>query len=303
MLTEEVMQRPILAIAVLIATSSIVSQAQKQASCTFHLFRFPSGLSNGVTDKGTVVGQAVFKSGPSKGFIRYPDGTVAYFGAPNAAATYFTDRNVHAISIGDYSTKNNRFISKGFALDGKTFFPINEPKAVKGTSVAGINKWNTIVGWYFDSSENSHGFNRSSDGSFVTLDYPEATSTGPSGINDSGMIVGTWANPRGNIGGGFMLYNGKWVSVEYPGKVSETTDLMGISNSGVMIGINTQDEPYTSFLYENGLFKVISVPNSLLTQVQGISPDGLIVGFTVLNDNSSSQFGDANKRRMELRGN
>jgi hypothetical protein len=208
--------------------------------------------------------KAVFKTDPAKGFIRYSDGTVAYFGAPNAAATYFTDRNVHFISIGNYSTNNDPTLRKGFLLNGKVFTPIVEPKAVIGTSVQGINRWNTIVGWYLDGAENSHGFKRSSNGSFVTLDYPGASTTTATGINDNGMIVGTWANPRGNIGGGFVLYNGKWVSVEYPGKVSETTDLFGISNAGVMIGINTQDEPYTSFLYENGLFKVISVPNSQL---------------------------------------
>jgi hypothetical protein len=238
----------------LLAASSIFSQAQKPASCTFTLFQVPSGQSNGVTDKGTVVGGAVFNNVFSKGFIRYSDGTVAYYGAPNSATTNFTDRNVHAISIGGYSANNNPTISKGFMLDGKSFTPIVEPKAVKGTSVQGINKWNTIVGWYLDSSENSHGFKRSSNGSFVTLDYPGATTTGASGINDNGMIVGTWANPRGNIGGGFVLYNGKWVSVEYPGKVSETTDLIGICNAGAMIGINTQDEPYTSlFIRERPL--------------------------------------------------
>jgi hypothetical protein len=78
--------------------------------------------------------------------------------------------------------------------------------------------------------------------------------------------------------------------VEYPGKLSGTTQLFGISNAGVMIGTNTQDEPYTSFLHESGLFKVISVPDSFVTQVQAVSPDGLIVGYTVFKDNSSHQF-------------
>jgi hypothetical protein len=288
---EETMQQfRVLAISVVVVASSVVSQGQTKASCTFKLFQVPSGQSNGVTDKGTVVGEAVFKSGPAKGFIRYSDGTVVYFAAPNAAATYFTDRNVHAISIGNYSTNNDPTLRKGFMLNGNIFTSIVEPKAVKGTSVQGINKWNTIVGSYLDGAENQYGFKRSSNGSFVTLNFPGATATLANGINDNGMIVGTYSNPRANIGGGFVFYNGKWVSVNYPGKLSETTQLFAISNAGVMVGTNTQDEPPTAFLYENGLFKVISVPNSFVTQVQGISPDGLIVGYTVLNDNSSSQF-------------
>jgi hypothetical protein len=275
----------VLAIAVLVAVSSVVSQAQTKASCTFNLFQLNSAEPNGVTDKGTVVGQA-----NSEGFIRYSDGTVAYYRAPNAAATYFTGRNIHGISIGNYSTNNDPTLRKGFLLNGKIFTPVVEPKAVIGTSLQGINKWNTIVGWYLDGGENQHGFKRSSNGSFVTLDFPRATTTLANGINDNGMIVGTWENPRANIGGGFVLYNGKWASVEYPGKLSGTTQLFGISNAGVMIGTNTQDEPYTSFLYESGLFKVISVPDSFATQVQAVSPDGLIVGYTVFKDNSSHQF-------------
>ena len=68
-------------------------------------------------------------------------------------------------------------------LKGKVFASIIEPKAVIGTSVQGLNKWNTFVGGYLDSAANQHGFKRSSNGSFVTLDYPGATTTVPSGFN------------------------------------------------------------------------------------------------------------------------
>lgn len=81
---------------------------------------------NGMTDKSTVVGQASFKSNPTEGSVRYFDGTVSYYSAPNAAPTYFTDRNMKAISIGTYSTKNNPTIAKGFMLNGKALhFPLS----------------------------------------------------------------------------------------------------------------------------------------------------------------------------------
>jgi hypothetical protein len=290
MLAEEVMQRRILAIAVLVAAFSIVSQAQKQASCTFSLFQLnpsnplnPSTQPNGVTDKGTVVGQASFQSTPAEGFIRYSDGTVAYFGAPNAAATYFTDRNVHAISIGNYSTNNDPTLRKGFMLNGTVFTPIVEPKAVIGTSLQGINKWNTIVGWYLDSAENPHGFKRSSNGGFVTLDYPGPGATELAGINDNGMIVGS------HVGNGVVYYRGKWTTLNYPG--SGSTTLFGISDAGVIVGESSITESGTAFLYENGVFKIIAVPSSFATQVQGISPDGLITGYVLLTGNENSQHG------------
>jgi hypothetical protein len=72
-LAEEAMQQVrILAIALLVATSSAVSQAQTKASCAFNFFQLSSDQRNGVTDKGTVVGQA-----NSERFIRYSDGTIA----------------------------------------------------------------------------------------------------------------------------------------------------------------------------------------------------------------------------------
>jgi hypothetical protein len=43
----------VLAIAVVVVASSVVSQWQTKASCTFKLFQVPSGQSNGVTGRGT----------------------------------------------------------------------------------------------------------------------------------------------------------------------------------------------------------------------------------------------------------
>ena len=239
------MQRRVLAIAVLVVVSSAVSRAQTKASCTFNLFQLnpanplnPSTEPNGVTDKRTVVGQASFQSTPAEGFIRYSDGTVAYFGVPNAAATYFTDRNVNAISIGNYSTSNDPTLRKGFMLNGKVFTPIVEPKAVIGTSAQGINKWNTIVGWYLDGAENPHGFKRSSNGSFVTLDFPGPGATELAGVNDNGMIVGN------HVGHGVVYYRGKWTTLNYPGP-SSATALFGISDAGVIVGESSITESGT----------------------------------------------------------
>jgi hypothetical protein len=54
---------------------------------------------------------------------------------------------------------------------------------------------------------------------------------------------------------------------------------VGISNAGVIIGVDNEHDPNTSFLYKDGIFKVIAVPNSFQTLVKGISPDGTITGW------------------------
>lgn len=88
----------------------------------------------------------------------------------------------------------------------------------------GINKWNTIVGWYLDGNEIPHSFKRLSNGIFVALSYPAPGQTSLAGINDNGMIVGGHSNARAGVGDGVVYYNGKWTILGYPGP-SGTTNL------------------------------------------------------------------------------
>jgi hypothetical protein len=285
------MKLQFLAIAVSLVLFSGTSDAQTQASCTFKVFLLnpanplnPITYPSGVTDKGTVVGGAIPLTTGEVAFTRYSDGSIRYYTAPGSADTAFTARNVNAISIGTYDT-NNPPIAYGFVLNGKVFTPIAHAGSTF-TYAAGINKWNTIVGSYMSSDTNFHGFIRQSDGSLVDLDYPGEQSTDPRGINDDGVIVGNYANTTTNTYAGFVYYKGKWASVNYPGTVGTT--LVGISNAGVVIGTTVDG---ASFLYKNGAFKLIAIPSFSYTEVQGISPDGLITGFAFVGDDNGDQHG------------
>jgi hypothetical protein len=46
----------------------------------------------------------------------------------------------------------------------------------------------------------------------------------------------------------------------------------------VIVGINHSTQQGVSFLYANGTFKIIKIPNSFLTNVSAISAMGLIAG-------------------------
>jgi hypothetical protein len=249
--------------------------AQSQASCTFSIFQLNDLQTTvfGGNDYKTVVGEADFTSTPNeKGFLRYSGGSVSYYSAPNSAATRFTGRNDSGVSIGVYSSQNASNIAKGFILSGSTFTSIVHPNAVWGTTLTGINKYNSIVGWYLDANENPHGFKRYSNGSFRTLQFNSGTvDTIPNGINDYGTIVG-WYNTQH----GFIFHNNAWATLDYPN--SSPTELKGISNSGVIVGINHSTQQGVSFLYANGTFKIIKIPNSFLTNVSSISAMGLIAG-------------------------
>jgi hypothetical protein len=266
----------VLALAIVVCLlNGVQAFAQSQASCTFSIFQLNDLQTTvfGVNDYKTVVGEADFTSTPSqKGFVRYSGGVVSYYSAPNSAATRFTGRNDSGVSIGVYSSQNASNIAKGFILSGSTFTSIVHPNAVWGTTLTGINKYNSIVGWYLDANEHPHGFKRYSNGSFRILQFNSGTvDTIPNGINDYGTIVG-WYNSQH----GFIFHNNAWAMLDYPN--SSPTELKGISNSGVIVGINHSTQQGVSFLYANGTFKIIKIPNSFLTNVSSISPTGLIAG-------------------------
>jgi hypothetical protein len=68
------------------------------------------------------------------------------------------------------------------------------------------------------------------------------------------------------------------------------TQLVGISNNNVALAIFTSNYTYSSFLYVNGVFKDILVPNSDATQVTDISANGVISGNAAFSDGSVKQF-------------
>ena len=271
----------------LVAFTVTLSYPQTQATCTFTLFQAP-GQVNGVNDFHTTVGQS--SSNIQLGFIHFSGGNVSYFSPPNAAATSLNARNDGGVSVGFYSTQGSTStISKGVIVTGSTFTSFTHPKSVLGTRLTGINKYNSTVGWYLDTAEIAHGFKRYSNGGLVTLDFPGgSTGTNPAGINDSGTVAGSFSDVVGEHG--FIYHSGTWAKIDFPSGGAGTTQVVGISNNNVVVGFNTANEPSTSFLYANGTFKVISVPNSFSTNVSGISANGVITGNVVYNSGSAGAF-------------
>jgi probable HAF family extracellular repeat protein len=281
----------------LLAMTTVRAQSQTQASCNFKVFHLPESVAsspNGINDDGTVVGLAVDIGGGERGFTRSPGGVLTYYGAPNAeptyrSYTYFTGRNQSGVKIGNYAENKTGAVQKGFMLSGSSFTSVAFPKAVQATYANGINKWNSVVGYYIDSVGNghAHSFKRFKKGSYITLNYPAAEQTLATGINDSGAIVGYYFSSTQPSG--FIYFNGKWATLDYP-KATATT-LSGISNTGVIIGHSNTTKQGTAFLYENGTFKVISVPNSFSTMANGISADGSITGRTNLDNTATGWRG------------
>lgn len=269
---------------VICSASFSYSQVQTQASCNFKQFQAPGQVS-GVNDFLTTVGQS--SANAAQGFIRYADGSVSYFTAPSAASTNSTGRNDGGVSVGFYSTQGTT-VAKGFILQGSTFTSFAHPKATAGTLLTGINKYNSTVGWYFDSANVAHGFKRYSNGGLVSLNYPGASQgTTALGINDAGTVVGSFSGSNGQHG---FLFHGSWAQVDYPSGSPGNTQLVGISNNNVAIGVFNRLQTLISFLYANGTFKNIFVPNADSTNVTDISANGVISGNAAFSDGSIKSF-------------
>lgn len=274
--------------------SSIVGDAaaQSKASCTFTLFTLPNSVASGnfalgINSYSTVVGQLEdINTKQNEGFIRFVGGDVNFFNA--APDTWFTARNDLGNSIGVESSPPSVI---GFMLHGSSgVTSIIHPKAVKGTFPQGINKFNSVVGYYLDANNVAHGFKQFSNGSFIDINFPNSQSTTPLSINDSGVIVGGYTDLHGSHG--FIYSGGKWASVEYPNVAIGSTILSGVSDTNTMIGFNTSTPQGISFLYKNGTFKVISDSKAVGgTYANGIAANGLITGDVLLTTSKSSQHG------------
>jgi hypothetical protein len=275
-----------------LAVPGALAQAQTNAACTFTFFQLSGTVANpqgnhafGVNSYATVVGEGETSNNVEKGFIRYSNGSTSYY-----SNLMFAARNDNGVNVGTYTPSGST--PEGFMLKGSTLTTIKDPQSAPpyGTHATGINKWNSIVGWYEDSKGVIHGFKRFSNGSYVTLDYPGAQATMPAGLNDSGTIVGTISDSTG-AAHGFIYSGGKWAQVDYPG-TSGTTQLLGISNANVILGLSTSTESGFTFIDVNGTFKVISDAKAAGgVFANGIAANGLITGDAYMQSSIGSWNG------------
>jgi hypothetical protein len=208
-------------------------------------------------------------------FIRYSGGSISYYTFPNSPYNQFTARNNNGANLlmvqpaGEYD-----YIVQGSSMT-KVVVPNSQWRSTHATA---INKYNSVVGSY-DHIDGYHGgFKRYSNGKFVGLRYPGSVATFPWGINDSGSVVGSYIDSQ-SIEHGFIYSNGSWATLDDP--TNKTGRLLGISNTGAIVG------GFNPFLYENGRFKLISVPDNptAYIDIRAMTPGGVIIGIVELTPN------------------
>lgn len=157
------------------------------------------------------------------------------------------------------ASENGKFVGTAFGgsidgevpvyFDGKnwTFLKVVDQYGIESKRVSphGVNNKGTIVGWYFDSQGQQHGFMR--DGSTVTtLDGPTAAEPEHPGtaafkVNNEGDVVGDWAQFNHTLNWfdyhGFIYRSGRMLTYDVPGIPPGNTVLFSINDKGQVIGL------------------------------------------------------------------
>jgi hypothetical protein len=204
-----------------------------------------------------------------------------------------------------------------------TFVSIDVPGAA-GTFATGINARRAIVGIYFDTAGDEHGF-LLKDHNFLTVDVPGSLvgvsgmlQTEANGINDMGEIVGDYFAPPGAPGApactndspplspqcrrGFLYRKGQFSDVLVPGKKGSIPN--AITPDGTIYGCDHDDDYFTSMVgfartrfgtyntLDTGGGELINPAESVLASMNnGATPDGsMIVGLYVDPPAASGQY-------------
>src|SRR5579871_5017426 len=233
---------------------------------------------------------------------------------------FITVDDPHAGSMGDYTTAINDAgiitgnyqdslgVSHGFDYTGKLtkinpskFTTIDEPNAGSGgTTLAGINNHDWIVGGYYDLSGQRHGFiytgklTKINPSKCVTINDPNASFLGGAhnngtyvhGINNHGTIVGYYVDATGKDHG--FIYSGnlahidesKFKTIDDPKAGVKGTLAYGINDSGVVVGVYFDvNGVMNGFIEKGGHFKTVNDPNGFLrTSTDGLNNHNEIVG-------------------------
>jgi probable HAF family extracellular repeat protein len=222
----------------------------------------------GVNNSGMLVGAWQDLTGDLFGFIEFPRGQPISFDYPGTGFTAPQAINDLGTVVGFYLDSNG--VPHGWIRSlGGNFTPLDDPSALgAGTFVYGINDRGVIVGAYFDASGAEHGF-IDDRGTFTTLDYPGASSTGASNVNNSGAIVGGYSDASG-VSHGFLYEHGTFTTIDAPaaGTASgEGTVAQSISSNGVIDGYITNGPSNSPSLFgwllRGGEFSQLNDPNAV----------------------------------------
>jgi len=170
------------------------------------------------------------------------DGTTIYMfqNNVNGQAPILNDLFNQTISgiNSSFNTVGNFNASSGQAVYAKlrgTYYTLMPAANCTSTHDPSINDSNIVAGSCFTRAGTNIGFtwNR---GVYTYIQLPPgATYLQPTSINRSGVVAGFYTEASG-FTHGFVYSNGSFTTVDYPGAGVTNTQILGINNSGKIVG-------------------------------------------------------------------
>ncbi len=207
-------------------------------------------------------------------------GKATLFDIPNAKFTWLFGNNNTGAMVGFYMDQNNNtfgFISQNGQITNLkgAAFKINDSGGVVGMFALNGN----ATGYLFQN------------GAYTIVDDNGAFQSWAYGINNAGVIVGRQnANPSVVSAGFERQPNGTYSPFPAPDATSASNGTFptDINTNGDVMGQGSNVSPFVSFLFKNGAFTSIRVPqaaNGATVEAWGVNDSDTVVGDWVSSEN------------------
>ena len=169
--------------------------------------------------------------------------------------------NDHNVAVGFYMDSNGNSHSYTYTIASNSFVPITYSNAVSLTATA-INNNSEIGGFYTNAGGATLGF-IDSNGTFSSLNAPNATATMFFGLNNYGVLVGQATIGGATDGIAYNSSNDLWQIINDPLGIGTTT-LNGINDKGSIVGFYVDALGNTDGLLATPVSATPELPTGLL---------------------------------------
>jgi uncharacterized membrane protein len=196
--------------------------------------------------------------------------------AAGGNGTYPLGLNNAGEVLGYYYDSN--YASHPFTYQNGTMTPVTFKEGVDGIRVAGINDKGDICGSYADKNDVEHGFIYTAQGKLITLDVPGGTDTFINAINDRSADEATGSAYVNGYSVAFVYSKGTY-TIFTPQQQYVYFTPQAINLKGSVVGYqSTQFGSETGFTYINGVFTLLTLPDTYFTAAFGINVHNVAVG-------------------------
>lgn len=162
----------------------------------------------------------------------------------------------------------------------KNDFPTNNPATPPIDQLLGINNHGVAVGFYNDSSSNSHGYEYNiTTHKFSTINVTGATSVTATAINNHRAVAGFFTDSHGNVNAFLLTRNGHLTVISKSG--ATMTQAFGVNDKNEVVGAYTIGTNSYGFTWTpgHGLVTVNDPHGVGTTLLNGVNNAGDLVGF------------------------